>query len=308
MAYQTNDLLDQIKLEAYIPVAQGNFTDAQILSIADGEVMNTICPTLVSMDENWYLETTDGAYTANQSDYTLPQYAMWLKLKRVDRINSGQILPIIRIDIPDLRYMQTSSTGTPHSFYLKHDVITFVPTPASGITDTYRFYIYRRPNRMVVTSAAAQVQSVNLVNGQVTYTAVPPATYTASSFHDFFKGLSPFRRIITNSQATAIAGAVQTFPVADVQGLVAGDWICVHDETVFPPAPIELHEDIKDLTIAMLMKTQSDFDSYQSTKAEIVEKIKSMMIAPGVRIVTQGKKLSLRGHPSLAFNNRGYLP
>lgn len=307
MAYFTDDLLAQVKLQAYIPVAQGNFTDSQLLSIADQELLNTICPTLVSMDENFYLEYVDGNWVAGQSDYTFPQYAMWSKLKRVDRINNSQFLPLTRIDVQQLRFLNTTQAGTPYYFYLKNDVITFFPTPQAGITDQYRAWFYRRPNRMVVKAAAAEIASVNKATGQVTYTAVPPATYTANSFHDFFAGLSPFKRLKTNIQATAILGNVQTFPIADVQDLSAGDWICVHDETVFPGVSIELQDILKDLMIAVLTRTQSDFDTYNAQKAQIVERIKTTMVAPGVRIVTQGKKMTLRGHPQIAPYYKGYI-
>lgn len=307
VSYTANSLLDQIKLEAYIPVAQGNFSAAQLLSIADSEILNTICPTLVSMDENWYLESETQAFVGNQASYTLPQYAMWLKLKRVDLMNQNQVLPITRSDVPQLQYSNTNQNGTPYSFFLKHDVVTFFPTPAAGITYDFRIWFYRRPNQMVVESEAAQILSVNKVTGVVTYTAAPPATYTATSFHDFFAGLSPFRRLVTNAQATAQAGATQTFAIADVQDLSPGDWICIHDQTVFPPVPIELYDFVKDLTIAILTKTQSDFDTYNAQKGEIVERMKSVMLAPGARIVSQGKKLTLRGNVMITPRNNGFI-
>lgn len=307
MAYLTDDLLAAVKRDSFMPTTQGSFSDAQLLAIGDELTLNTICPLLVSMDENWYLEPVDGAFVANQADYTLPEYAMWLKLKHVDRINAGQYLRITRIDIPDLTVYNTTQTGTPSAFYLKNDTITFFQTPAAGITDTYRLHIYRRPNRMVPIASAAQILSVNKVTGVVTYTAAPPGTYTASSFHDFFKGLPPFRRIITNSQATAQAGATQTFPIADVQDLATGDWINVHNETVFPAMPLELDDCLKELIIASLNRTQSDYESYSVQEQRIVERIKTIMKAPGARIVGQGKKISFRQNGLIGqLYNRGY--
>ena len=294
MVYTTDDLLASVKLNSYLP-PQINFTDQQFLELGDDEIFNSLASLLVSFDQGYYQESLDNPFVAGQSVYSFPKYAMWNKIRRIDRISNGNIVyPSLRMITPDQIWENNSyQQGTPRAFLLNHDTIQFFPTPQAGITDLWRIWYYRRPGRMVLKSAAANVQSVNLATGQVTYAAVPPATFTASSYHDFYSSTPPFVRLQNNIQASALAGNVQTFPVASVQNLKQGDWVNILDETVFPPVPLELQPFLMELIVKTLTKTILDVDAYQVQRGEILERIKSVVSsAPGNRNVGQSIKMT----------------
>ena len=298
MAYTTDDLLTQVRISCFLPSSQSTFTDAQILSLGDDEILSSFAPLLVSLNQNIYLESVTTPFVANQDRYVFNKYAMWNKLRRADRVVGTNIVELHHVEVDELMYY--SQAGTPRGYYLDNDSIIIVPVPASS-TDSLRYWIYRRPGRMVVTSAAAKVQSINYATGAVTYTAVPPSTFTATSTHDFYAGRPPFRRVGTEVTATALAANVQTFPAASVAGLLPNDYVCVVEETVFPPLVAELHPFLQDAIIASMSKAQLDPEAYAIQKQELMEKARSAYMAPGNRTVGQPQKISCRRNPFVGY-------
>lgn len=295
----TADLLTAIKRDAFLPTAQISFSDQEILAIGDDELYSECFPLLKSFNEGFLLEQVDSSFVAGQSVYTLPKYAMWNAVYLVQRTTNGVANwpDYARIEIDQLKDYQIATQGTPYAYFLLDNTITFVPTPGVSTTDAFRLWIYRRPGRMVPISLAAQVLSTNIGAGTVTYTAVPPISFSASSFHDFYSVTPPFRRLRTNVQATNLVVATQTFALGVVDTLQPGDWVSILDETVIPAVPFELQTYLKELIIKSMCRTQMDQEMYQVQKAEIVEKMKFAMIVPGNRTVGKAKSISLNRHP-----------
>jgi len=303
MAYTTDELIRQIKLTCFLPSAQETFTDEDMLSLGDDEILSSFTPMLVGLNQNIYLESVTTPFVAGQSRYVLDKYAMWNKTRLISRLTGTNVIEMSHVEIDELPYF--SQSGTPRGFYLDNDSIIVVPTPATT-TDSLYYWIYRRPGRMVLTSAAAKVLSVNYATGQVTYTAVPPATFTSTSTHDFYAGRSPFRRVGTEVTATNLAANVQTFPIASVQGLLPNDYVCVVEETVFPPLSAELHSFLQEAIIKVMSKAQLDPEAYAIQKQELMEDAKNAYMAPGNRTVGQPLKISCRKNPFIGYTR--YYP
>lgn len=295
MAYTSDDLITAIERDSFQPAAQDHFTTAQKLAIADDEIQETLAPLLVSLDAGYFLEPADTAFVADQSGYDLDRYAMWNKVRRVEVLDEdGNPRELVFITPEQRNNYDTANSGTPRAFEMRHSQIIVVPTPDAA-AETLRQWIYRRPGRLVATSAAAVVSSVNSGTGVVTYTADKPSTFTSSSVHDVYRGNSPFRRVVTASTATASGSSTtQTFSTAVVALIQAGDYVCVRDETVFPAVPIELHPFLKDLAIRSMARTQMDAQAYQIARQEIVDRARAaFMSGPGARVVGHPKKISI---------------
>lgn len=306
MAYLADDLLIAIKRDSFLPTVQGNWTDPQMLAVGDEQLLDTMVPMLLGLDAGWFREYADTTLVTDQAEYTFPQYAMFGKFFRIALVDSvGNYFDLQRTDPSMLQTLQLSSSTTPRLVYLNGDQIVLSPAPDSTSASNYvlRSWIYRRPGRMVAASAAAIVSSVNTGTGVVTYTASKPGTFTSSSTHDFYSGTSPFHRRYARIVATASGSATtHTFPVATLP--VAGDYVCVVDETVYPALPIELHSHLKDLIIASMARTQMDREQYETVKGKILERARTAVTsAPAEQIVSQPRKLSLWGHGLLSMGN-----
>lgn len=296
MAYTTDDLVADVQRDSYLPVAQRDFGAQTILTIGDQELQETVAPALVAFDDGFFLEPADQDFASSTADYAIDRYAMWNKIRRVEALDSaGNPRELVRLTQEQVADWDTTGTGTPQAYLVRHDSVRVYPMPADA-TEDLRQWIYRRPGRMVPTTSAAQVSTA--AGSLVTYTGSKPSTFTASSVHDFYRGTSPFRRVGTARTATASAAATtQGFAADDVALLQPGDWVCVRDETVFPAVPIELHPFLKDLIIRSLARTQMDQAQYETARREIADRMVAVLRAgPGARVVGQPKRISIPIH------------
>jgi len=297
MVYLSDDLLAYINT---INFGTTELSDEKILGIADRLLLMRIAPALVRINENYYLVNEDFNFVTNQREYVLPQYAMFNKVHSVELISNGATIQLER-ELPDRsRFRTDTNSGQPRVFWLMHDTLSFYPKPNNS-TDSYRVYYYRRPSRLVLTSKAAVVTNVNKLNGEVTYSAAPPATFTATSTHDFYSKNPPFKRNTQGITATALAGAVQTFPIASVQNITVGSYACVLDETVFPDMPPELQHLFSLVIIGEIAKAQNDTTKYQLTDKEINEAVEMSYAVIGQRDTMQSVSLDVTNSPLMAY-------
>lgn len=295
MAMFTDDLVATVKRDAFLTTAQGNFTDQQILQVADDCLRITIIPLLLSNREGFFRVFTEIPFVANQSDYTIPTYAMYGKLESIQYLDqAGNILPyqMIRLEIENLGdVLPTINEGRPHWFSVNSSAITVYPIP-NVVGDKLRVYFNRRPGTLIEKALAAQVLSVNYSTGVVTYTSAPPAGFTATSPQDFYNGQSPYQ-LKTQTIATAQAGSTQTFPVPSVQTLLPGDWVCPLDQTVFLPMPEELKPSLSDLVILSLARTQQDANLYQAQVQAATERMRQILESTGNRLPGNPKRIRI---------------
>lgn len=296
MAYLSDDLLSYLKLVDFSTTAQTQLSNAEILSIADNTLLLRILPHLIRINEGYTLVKEDFPFVASKAKYALPKYAMFNIIHFVERISNGMSYRLQPVPSERTYMRYDSQTGDPQMYDFIGNYIEFYPPPQTSAS-SYRMQYYRRPGRLVETSAAAKILSVNKVNGEVTYTAVPPSTFTASSTHDFYSSTSPFVRLNTNVTATAIAANVQTFPVASVQDLSPNDYVCLLDETVYPDLPIELYDFFAELIVLRLAKIQNDKTKYQYTDKEVQERIETLYAVIGQRHDAQSFDVDLLNNP-----------
>lgn len=290
MSYTSDDLVADIQRDAYLTAAQRNFTPAQMLTIADQELYDGLAPMLASLDQGYFEENVDSTTSANVASYDLNQFAMWNRVRRVDILDGTDLVELRQITPEQIFDYNPMQTSTPRAFLFSGTQITLFPTPDKAYTLRQR--IYRRPGRLVLAASAAVVASI--ASPTLTYTATVPSTFTASSIHDFYRGTSPFRRIDTSVTATANpSGTTQSFPVADVALVLAGDYVNITGETCFPGVPIELQPHLKDLVIRSMDRTQGDQSQWQLQRQEIVDRAKGTMLGTSNRATGQPRRLSI---------------
>lgn len=310
MAYTTDDMVTEIKQVSFLPAAQLQFTPAKILAIADRMVLRRVVPAFMGIRHGYYRETVDIPLVAAQASYDVPRYAMNNKvhLLRLVAPDGATIGPLLYKDPIDLDYSNSATQGTPYTIRFDADQITLNSTPNAGALVQWpamRAWIYRRPGRMVPTASAAQVASV--VGTTVTYSATKPTTFTATSVHDFYRGNSPFRRVGSAVTSTGSPlGTTQTFGAADAALLAAGDWVCLRDETVFPPCAIEIVPFLEELVIASMARTQKDNEAYETSMKEIMDDMMTNVSASANRAEAMPQVQSLMHSPFVrAVGRRG---
>lgn len=316
MGYQlktSDDLLVDFKRDSYIAASQGNYDDSQLLAVADKMILQHVVPLLKSLDSGWYMDYTDQSLSATANTYGIPRYAMYGMLYSVRLVRTSDGVETDDLELytdSDARIHRNGSPGTPNGYELKHNRIWLDRFPGSSDVSTYslRVYHYRRPGRLVLTSAAAVVQSVNTGTGVVTYTGAPPSTFTSSTLQDFYANQYPFLRLGANIPATALAGSTQTFSLANAALLSAGSYVTLEDETVFPDLPIDLYPHLSDLMALQLARSKSDAQQLQIEQAKVVESMRNALASsPGDRVKGRKRKMSLLNSGLISGGRRRFM-
>ncbi len=305
MAYTTDDLITAVKRDSFLPAAQTQWTDARILAVADKCVHRRIIPAFIGVADGFYRETVNITLVAEQASYDVPQYAVLNKIHQAKlasaTTSAARLGELLRKEPSDLAFWNATTSGSPYMLRFDADQLTLNPAPSASAIVSWpylRVWIYRRPGRMVTVASAAQVLSIDTGTGEVTYTGNKPATFTSSSTHDVYRSTSPFRRVITAAVASASGSATtQTFSTTNAALLQAGDWICVADETVYPPCSIEVVPFLEELIIKSMSTTQGDRKAADAAAKEIVDDMMLLVSAAANRADAMPQVQSLLRSP-----------
>lgn len=313
MTYTADNLLLDLKRDSYIAASQGNWADPDLLAIASDMITRRLAPMLWSLKQGYFKEHIDQVLTALVGGYDMPSQAMWNKIHFVCLVDtSGNILDTpIRIEPLELPFQHSSTPGTPNAIYYEHAqyILDPVPNAAAAAAYTLRMFYARRPGTLVKAVQAATVLSVNSGTGVVTYSAALPVAFGSTTQHDIYTSVSPYRRKNTKAlTATALAGATQTFSLADVAYFAAGDTVNMLEETIYPPVPKELYPSIVELVIARISKSKGDRQAFEDAASEIVKDGQSAMMVMSERDEGRPKKLSLLHSPFLRRAGRRGMP
>lgn len=313
MPYTSDYLVKSVYDYGYFPDAQNNFPPKTVLDIAQRELYDKMIPLLMGADNGYFIEHEDFSFVAGQQEYVFPEYSMWNKIRRIDRVIDGRVRPMTRIEYDQLYLYSGSSQNTPTCFYLTHDRIGFVPVPQTGTVDKYRVYYYRRPGELVNDKNSWIVTNINYATGAVTYT---PNSYvydigtTSLGVTDFYSSKSPNNYKVRNKTPVTSVMPTFTYAVSDVASVSIGDIAVNKDTTIFPPIPNELHQFVSELVILAMNKITMDIGAYQLRLSNVTNSIKEILrVSPGQRSVGQNSKLTLQGNglvPNRLIAGRGF--
>ncbi len=309
----TDAFVDLLLRDSFLQAVQSQFTHQQLLDIAYEKTIGIVCPLLFTARKAFFRESYDITLVADQETYDIPSYAMG------DKLYLGYLLDtddkphkLEQRDPPEDVFFFETTSGHPGTIRLHDKTIEINPAPSSGDISTYptlRTWIHRRPGRFVRattsgsnTGRAAKVSTV--VSTTVTYTGTPPTDFTSSSEHDFYDSVT-HRRIGTDVTATGASGSTQSFASADAALLSANDWVCLKDETVFLPFPVDLVGTLKSLTIAQIAESQGDREAMATAEAAAAKYIQTLFPAIATPIEGSPPAVTLHHSPFLRAYRRG---
>lgn len=268
--------IDSLMLSSQLPAVQSQWTHQQLLDIAWEQVVSVMMPMLITASPRFRRENHDITLEAGESTYTIPEHAMLRKMHLVSLLDtSGRPGKLNRLEPSEYEFFFQTSSGHPTRITVHDTTIELNPPPSAAdilIWPTLRTWIHRRPGHFVRATddgsgnnPARAARVLTSAAGTVTYTALMPSDFSASSEHDFYSQTEPHRRLGTSVVATGTSGtSAQTFATADAALVAAGDYVCLANETCFMPFPVDMGRHCKDLVIYSIGKTQADKDAYQT--------------------------------------------
>jgi len=285
VAYTTADLLEKIRLQAFLPETS-DFTDARLLSLANDHLITVVADRIKASREDYWLTFEDIRVTG-ATTYRLPRRSLARIVRDVKLINTaGVVLDFDNIDPPS-GWVGIGPSTTSYCYYFKDDFIVFPGTPPAGYT--MRVWYLRQPSKLVLTSAAMQIDHAGSTTSIELAGPVPETMQTAGTLLDVVYGETPYDltytdlrvaswdsgdpNVITLDPSTPVDPAVISTVVGNPNG--RQDWICLRDQTVSPQIPEELFTTLEGLVVEQVLRMSKDLDGAAAAGAGVLRSMKA---------------------------------
>jgi hypothetical protein len=283
MAWTTTDLLASIKRRAGVPFSQATFTPAEVLTIASEELMGYIVPLVTGIREDHWLVDEDVTLTPTDT-YRIPYRAAAGRLRELSIIDaSGSIRNIPRVGVDD---KEDATWG----FTVEGDRVKLINDGAMSMWRlgvTLRFTFTVRPNSLIETTAAGVVQSFSTGAKTITL-ASAPAGFTGNTSWDIIRARSPFE-FLGYDLAGTLATATITFTNALPTDLMAGDYVCLREQSPVPQLPVELHPLLAQKVAIKILESIHDEAALDSAREELGKLEKDAKEAITPRVIGEAK-------------------
>ena len=294
MSYTTTDLLRSIKVKGQIPTSQQTFSTTDLLALADDESDIGIVPHIMSVRESYFQTSKDTSVSDGTARYRINPRAIGLKLKELHLIDSaGNAHDVERKEVEERPYLSTGSGNSIEGFYFEGSEFVLVPTP-SGMSDwSIRQYFFRRPGRLVQTSACGQITAINTATRQVTISSTP-STFTTSQTYDFIQANPGFDTLAMDQAISAVGSNILTFSSELPSSLAVGDWVALAGQTPVVQLPPEFHP-ILALRVAITVLRSLGHEKEADSKQKELDKIEETVLGLiNPRIEGEPKKIISR--------------
>lgn len=284
--FLVEDLLESVKDRSFAPISQNTFQDADLIRIANEDLL-WLTAKLIKVREDFFYARTTTAMTAGKDHYLIPKGAAGNALKALFIVSgAGDKRLLTRRDI-DRIHEYSTARGDSSSFYFEGDEIALMSPPGSG--DSLLFVYSRRPNRLVATADCAKITAVSSVGGSTTFTVDTDLTadLSAGSDVDFLRATSPFTlwsEAVNLTGISATSMTVLTQDVYDTDGVTVepavNDYICPTGYANIPMLPIEFHPVLAQKTTCRVMAAMGMAQKLAIARGELQE-----MLADALSIV-----------------------
>lgn len=248
--YTSEALVASVRRRANIPIASVDFTENDILDIANEEMLTNIVPLVSSANEDFLRVKYDYSYDPDQWGYRIPARAIGSKLSTVSFVDASDG----EFTIPRVRPGGQEALG----FYVQSGYV--VPVNRTGVAyPTLRMRFYLRPGTLVATDQAGLVAGFDVDTGEVTLSLTPTGFVVGLSY-DLVKGTSPFDTIAFDQTALDFTGLTVTFATPLPDGLAAGDLVCQAGMSNVVQLPAEFFPVLAQATAAACLEQMGDKD------------------------------------------------
>lgn len=290
MGYTNTNFLEVLKLRAFVPTAQGAFTDAEFLTLADGVLTSKILPFMQTLRAEYFVAEKSHAVVANQAEYEISARSIGIMLRDVQiETATGALQSLALID----RETRTSTrSGVPTGFYLRGNEVLLDPTPNAAV-GTLLLPYYLRPGNMVETSSAAEISAIDRNSGLITVATTPDA-WTTSDLYDLVRRDTGEPLAVDLTASAVVAGASVTLAVADIPArLAVGDWVSLAGYTPIPQIPHELRVVLAQAT-AVLVREIMGLPGVDNAKATLKDEMVAASASFTPRVTGAPKKVVQR--------------
>lgn len=298
-ARTTADLLTDVAARASRPSGDLLVTTAELLQLCDEELRSEVAGMIISARSEYWLASETTTVVSGTASYRLPDRALAQGLRDVTIVDANGYEWNADQVPANQRYLYSGATCSrgpgPFDFTLENGQVVLLPTPSqSGYTMRLRYY--RRPGRLIQTSAAIFIErpltttTLELDNS----TTAPSTISTVDARVDIIRGDGMCDAIFTDRIVDGYAGNTLTLdsttPIvtADINESnnlnTRFDYVCPAGTTVYPPLPEDLYPFLVALGVKAYAEAIGDAQAFQiaAAMAEKKRKLALGIITPRV--------------------------
>lgn len=257
--------------------------DTDLLAHATEEIQSRLVPLIMSVREEFYVQTKDITIAANSSKYQIPSKAIGGKLRDVLLVVSGQLVNLVRMEPEELPNLSSTSNGQPSAFYMEGAHVVLYPTPnAAG---TLRLKYFARPGSLVTSSGAllSTAVSVNTTTQRATFTV----TGSAAASYDIISASAPYPLMISDSTHVSFDGTTQVVSFTGEAQFFSQSQACYLAAANTSPVcqiPDELTNALIQLTTARYLESIGDKQGAAACedRARLLEQKALQMLTPRI--------------------------
>lgn len=284
--WTTDDLLLRVKRKAQRPLTDLNFTDADILNVAEEELYTFLAPIIRSTRGSYYLKSYRTGTVAGQSGYRLPPDCSAGTLRDVwfvDQNGLGAQIPLIE---PEARhkYITPSNYTIPAVACVIADEIVFYPTPTNA-TYTLQVWYEQRRSRLTTVAACGRIIASP---SETTFTLESPPNpdFVNTQAVDVIEGQPNFDLLST---ANPIVGSVYSTLILTnsvSSSTRVGAYMCPTGFSCIVPLPDLFHFALVFATAAALGEEVNDAAS-GALRGQLMQRLEGIRESVEPRVVGQ---------------------
>lgn len=157
----TEGLINAVKRKISLPIEQATFSLNDVISFLNEEMQISQVPSIMEFSEEYFVYKIRVPLERDVTRYDIPDRAIGMKVRDIFvEDENGNMGETARISPDDKAYWQSSSVNYTQNYlyYVEGNQIVFSPKTQTG-TGYIVFYIYLRPNQLVLDSRAAIAQN-----------------------------------------------------------------------------------------------------------------------------------------------------
>lgn len=159
--YMTSqDIIDSVKRKIMFPISSVTFSELDILSFCNEEMFLSQVPSILQYHQEYFVYNIKVPLLSNVNRYPIPDRAIGMKLRELFWTDAqGNYFEMTRIQSEDKAFFQRNigANQAIHKFYMEGNDVVLTPLVIGNPTGFLNFFIYLRPNQLVLNNRASTV-------------------------------------------------------------------------------------------------------------------------------------------------------
>lgn len=288
--YNTERLIQLIKLACAVPTSQLTYTDEDWANLSTRALQTLVVPLIMSTREDYFVDFVDVSSPAD-GVIPFPEAAVGSKLRNVCYLSQESPLVLVnlpRIDLDVVAGVGFYNQATLAGFYVQGENLILYPNTSVPTNTTIRLYYYRRTLELADPDNYGQVVLVDPNTNTIVLDNVP----TDWAIGTELNALQSQPNFLVNNEAVVItAVSSPSILVDNVTDVEVGDYLSIAGYSAVPQIPIEAINYLAQCVAVVALEGVGDRDGMRAA-AEVAEQMRqSLLVMISQRVDGSVKKV-----------------